>query len=270
MLAAFDHIATNYDQAFTYSLVGMAQRKLVWKYLEPVLKKQSNIHVLELNCGTGEDALWLAQNGASVLATDISLEMLRLAEAKAITNHVQQKITFKRVDLNNLSAEALDEKFDIIFSNFGGLNCLAPSTLQELLQHKLPALLTKNGSMVFVVMPTFCLWESAWFTLVFKWRNVFRRLSKKSLQASLGVDAETVSTWYYAPNWFRKNLAHNVTYKMHKPIGFFIPPSYLNHTLSKRKKLFGFLEKLEQSVTNASILAYAADHYLVHLQKHEA
>ena len=68
--AAFDRIAQDYDQIFTNSLIGRAQRDAVWKVLTRTFR--TNDKILELNCGTGEDAIFLAGNGISVIALDAS------------------------------------------------------------------------------------------------------------------------------------------------------------------------------------------------------
>lgn len=265
MIAAFDHIATEYDEHFTHSLIGKAQRQLVLQYLEPLLLQQEYITVLELNCGTGEDAKWMAQHGATVVATDISANMIQQAEAKIEAAGLTQQVICKQIDINNIQHIAGIEKFDLIFSNFGGLNCIAPEKLHELLQYQLPALLNNNGSMIFVIMPTFCLWESFFHTITFKWKNVFRRLTNTAVTASVGNGA-SIKTWYYSPNWLKQHLHTSTTVQKVMPVGFFIPPSYLNLFAAKRPKLFALLNKLESTVSNYSFLASAADHYLIHLK----
>jgi len=55
---AFDQLAADYDQRFTYSIIGRAQRDSILKILSNTFKANDNI--LELNCGTGEDAIFLA------------------------------------------------------------------------------------------------------------------------------------------------------------------------------------------------------------------
>ncbi|HMC96456.1 MAG TPA: class I SAM-dependent methyltransferase, partial [Flavobacteriales bacterium] len=71
-----------YDQEFTFSRIGTAQRRVVWEYLEGLLSTP-DMDVLELNCGTGTDAVHLATKGHRVVATDISVEMLKAAHEKA-------------------------------------------------------------------------------------------------------------------------------------------------------------------------------------------
>lgn len=268
MVNAFDHIATSYDEGFTNTMIGTAQRKLVWNYLEKILEQQPNAKVLELNCGTGEDAKWMAEHGAEVLATDISSRMVQLSKQKMGMNGLVQKVECRQMDLNNIEEVIGMEKFDLIFSNFGGLNCIDPASLDNLLQYQLPSLLNRNGKMIFVIMPTFCLWESFYHTVILKRKNIFRRLSNKPLQVSL-ANGKTIQTWYYSPGWIKKHLPGNIQFQSKKPIGFFVPPSYLNHFFSKRPWLLNMLRNMETKVSGIGLLAAASDHYLVHLQKTE-
>src|ERR1700722_6109350 len=85
---AFDHLAEDYDQIFTNSLIGRAQRNAVWKVLTETFSQNDNI--LELNCGTGEDAIFLAGSGISVLACDASRQMI--VRAKERLRHISPQI----------------------------------------------------------------------------------------------------------------------------------------------------------------------------------
>ncbi|NJN98346.1 MAG: class I SAM-dependent methyltransferase, partial [Anaerolineales bacterium] len=78
---AFDAFAAAYDDDFTHSLLGQLLRPRVWDILAQHFS--AGQHVLELTCGTGEDALWLTRRGVHVTATDGSAAMVRQAEAKA-------------------------------------------------------------------------------------------------------------------------------------------------------------------------------------------
>ena len=78
---AFDRHAADYDAQFTHTVVGRIQRRQVWSSIDR-LKLPTNPRVLELNCGTGEDAQEWTQRGANVLATDVSGKMVELAATK--------------------------------------------------------------------------------------------------------------------------------------------------------------------------------------------
>jgi ubiquinone/menaquinone biosynthesis C-methylase UbiE len=73
----FDAVADSYDQGFTFSKIGQAQRAAVWKELSRAFR--SGDRVLEIGCGTGIDACFLAERGVSVVACDSSAAMIRIA-----------------------------------------------------------------------------------------------------------------------------------------------------------------------------------------------
>ena len=62
--APFDAIAEAYDDVFSNSAIGRAQRRAVWSEMDREFHAGQS--VLEINCGTGIDALHLAQRGVSV------------------------------------------------------------------------------------------------------------------------------------------------------------------------------------------------------------
>ena len=78
MQTPFDKIAPAYDELFTGTAIGKMQRNIICNYLDESLSQNKVINILELNCGTGEDAVYLAKKGFSIVATDISDEMLKV------------------------------------------------------------------------------------------------------------------------------------------------------------------------------------------------
>jgi hypothetical protein len=70
----FDATARGYDFEFTETQVGRMQRAVTHRYLQELIASAKPQTALELNCGTGEDALWLANQGLLVTATDLSAE----------------------------------------------------------------------------------------------------------------------------------------------------------------------------------------------------
>ena len=78
------------------------------KNIEEILDCQSG-SVLELGCGSGNDAIWFAKKGFNVTAVDISEKEINLAKekSKGIYN-----INYIVDDMHSFSTE---EKFDIIY-----------------------------------------------------------------------------------------------------------------------------------------------------------
>lgn len=252
----FDIHAQNYDAIFTHSNIGKAQRNRVYFFLSEIIKEQ-NLNILEVNCGTGEDAHYLSQKGHRVLATDISSEMILQAKKK------HPAIQFKTLDVTKFPSEILEKKFDVIFSNFGGLNCLSKNQLKEFLDIS-ETLLTPNGKIVLVIMPKKTIWERLYFLLKFQPKKAFRRNTNASIPAN--VEEIQVPTWYYNPKDVVTLAKEKLSTTAIRPIGIAIPPSYLEPFFRKRKWFLSILTTIESWFSNAFWAKYA-DHYLITFHK---
>jgi ubiquinone/menaquinone biosynthesis C-methylase UbiE len=94
---AFDQAAATYDQDFTQTQLACALRSIVWDRLSANFK--TGDHILELNCGTGEDAVWLARQGMRVTATDISAAMLEVTRKKISEAELGDRVDAQSLDL---------------------------------------------------------------------------------------------------------------------------------------------------------------------------
>ncbi len=258
-MTSFDLHAKNYDTVFTYSEIGKAQRKRVYHFLKEDILTKSKLNILELNCGTGEDARYLAEKGHRVLATDISSEMIKVAKEK----HQNTSIRFQEKDITKITSETFSEKFDLIFSNFGGLNCLSKSELESFLKIS-ESLLKPNGMLALVIMPKNCLWERFYFTLKGEFRKAKRRNTNDVVLAN--VDGVNVPTWYYNPKEVVSLASNRHKTLAIKPIGLKIPPSYLESFFSNKKGLLKMLIWAEK-LYPYKIWAKYSDHYLIIIQK---
>lgn len=112
----FGALADEYDKMrFTNKPVQIMREKF-YELVDTTVKPGSDI--LEINCGSGIDALYFGKKNYNVLATDISDKMLSNAEAKNINKNIEfMKLNF--TELNKIS----NRKFDLVYSNLGGLNC---------------------------------------------------------------------------------------------------------------------------------------------------
>lgn len=267
--APFDAIAGDYDRAFTDTAVGRLQREVVWRELLRVLEtlratgSTVQLRVLELNCGTGEDAVWLAQQGCRVLATDASAEMVAVARTKAERVGVDVDVrACAFADLGRLP----EGDFDLVFSNFGGLNCLPPAgiaALGKILTDKL----RPGGALVAVVMGRFCAWETLYFLWKGRFRTAFRRLQRGPVPARLDVRT-IVDTWYYSPRELTASFAKAgfSTPAFVRAVGFWLPPSYLNPFFEKRSRMLRGLNWLEKKC-RGRFWALGADHFLWRLTR---
>lgn len=259
----FDYIASPYDSLFSRSAIGLLQRKTVWKYIEDILPELKGFEMLELNCGSGEDAVLFGERGFNLVATDITEETIKLTEKKAEQYSMQNKISSHYVDLDSFNETLFDKKFDLIFSNFGGINCVNPDSLKTLFK-KLPSLLNPGGRFVGVVMPRFCAWETAFFLLRLQFRKAFRRMSKKEVYSDLY--GNNVKTWYYKPSQITRWTDEHFRTVTVRPIGLALPSSYLERFFTVKRRWLLRLNKVERRFANTSTFSGMADNYLIDLQ----
>ena len=126
----YDAVACKYDASFCDTRVGTLLRRKTWVVLEKAFKSEapdSARPILEVSCGTGEDALWLASHRVKVLATDVSEGMLEVARAKLESSPCiedEWKPIFQQLDIEALHKSSLLQQHNIsgVFSNFGGMN----------------------------------------------------------------------------------------------------------------------------------------------------
>lgn len=120
--APFDHIAETYDEVFTDSPIGRAQREAVWRELDRIFRPGQCI--LELNCGTGLDAVHLAGRGVEVLACDAAPHMVEVARRRLHTLGSELPVGLRVLTTEHIAELEGEGPFDGAFSNFGGLNCV--------------------------------------------------------------------------------------------------------------------------------------------------
>jgi SAM-dependent methyltransferase len=262
---AFDALATGYDETFTDTQIGRYLRQRVHARLDQHF--HAGDHVLELGCGTGEDALYLASRGLRVTATDVSERMLDIARAKTRSNAL---VSVERVDLRELTLTPLPplpqregELYDGVFSNFGPLNCLEDwRPLAEWLAQRV----RPGGVAAFGVMSPLCLWEMGWHGLHLDFKTATRRL-RKSTSFQADENAKPIAIRYptvgritrdFGP-WFRRVHVEGV--------GLFLPPSDAFGVVEKRPRMLRLLTALEERFVRYGALAMLADHYWIEFQR---
>jgi ubiquinone/menaquinone biosynthesis C-methylase UbiE len=263
----FDILAETYDKDFSHTHIGRLQRERVWEKLLPVLNAYNRpLNILELNCGTGEDALQLASLGHNVIATDASAVMIEKATQKKLLHEsLHDRLEFMQCSFEELVSRKFAQRFDLIFSDFGGLNCIDEKALNAL-SKTLSRLLNPGGHLFFVVMGSFCAWETGYYLLHGKFKTAFRRWRQ---QAPFTIEGKTMPIYYYNPASFRKLFDAAFIYINSFAVGLFIPPSYLEPFFLKHQAMLGKLNALEKKLTGSSIMCRLSDHYCIVFKKNE-
>lgn len=264
-MGAFDKAASSYDEDFSNTVIGQAQRNRVWSYLDKYILKDRELHILELNCGTGVDALYFAQKGHQVFATDQSTEMLKVVQERVKINGVKSYVTTAILDFNHVSSALPDllvsnKKFDLIFSNFGGLNCIDREALKHLF-HELRPLMSTRSEVIVVTMPKFCWGDFLYRLIKFDLLSLKKRWGKGYEEVRVGE--RNISTFFFRPKSVSQAL---IGWKQKGGISTGIWPSFLENKVSQ-SAFMRFFERGFMKLTKHWPLSWqGGDHILMHFE----
>ena len=258
--AAFSKQAILFDDLYSGDTIIQYKRKRVRDHILKWLQPHS--HILELNAGTGDDAIFFAKRGHFIHATDISILMQNLLAEKAKQQDMQKYISCELRSFTDL--ENLNDKgpYDMIFSNFAGLNCT--NQLDKVLQ-SFDRLLKPGGIVTVVILPKFCLWE---FLLLFKgkFKTAFRRF-KGSKGTKAHIEGEYFRCWYYNPSFIKKHLKNSFSLIGLEGLCSIVPPSYLHGFAEKHPSVFNSLVKQEDKRKMKWPWRAVGDYYIISFRK---
>jgi SAM-dependent methyltransferase len=258
---AFDSLAANYDNLFTRSMIGRAQRDAVWDVLIDTFEPGS--YVLELNCGTGEDALFLARHGVSVVACDASEKMIQRAGHRMQTEDPEAPIEFELLPTEHLWKFRPGARFDGAFSNFSGLNCVADLNRTA---HDLADLVTTGAPVLICLSTRFCLSEMVWYLLHGQVRKAFRRSSGI---ATAKVGEFTVKVQYPTLRAVKRMFSSYFVLRSCVGIGVAVPPSYVESIMHKYPRVLNLLRQIDKRISRLPWFRVVGDHMLIHFERVE-
>lgn len=231
-------------------------RQHVLSYLKP------NSHILELNSGTGEDALFFASQGHTVHATDISTGMQQVLQQKVKDAGLSKQVSNELCSFTNLINLNQKGPYDAIFSNFGGLNCTGD--LDKVLASLSP-LLKPGGTITMVIIPGFCLWE---LLLVFKgkFRTATRRFFSRNGRTA-HIEGQYFKCFYYSPQYVISNTKADFVHLSTEGLCTILPPSYIEGFAEKHPKKYSWLKRWEDNLKATWPWKHIGDYFIITLQK---
>lgn len=259
--APFDAVAARYDETFTLSKIGQAQRAAVWHELAKAFR--AGDRTLEIGCGTGVDACFLAKRGVRVVACDPSSLMIETATRKIQQSRLEGLVQTRQLGAENLSSLWSSEKFDAAFSNFGALNCV--EDLRKL-AIDLATLLKPGATAILCWMGPYCIWEMIWYTAQGKRDKAFRRLMQAGTLARIADDT-FLHVRYPSVDSLAGAFAPEFRLKAVRGIGVAVPPSYLEPWARRHPQVFRVCEQFDSWAGSCPGIRSLGDHVLVHLQR---
>ncbi|MCU1233975.1 MAG: Methyltransferase type 11 [Candidatus Solibacter sp.] len=233
-MALFDRLAARYDEAWTNTAVGRAQRDQVWREVDGLFRAGERI--LDIGCGTGEDAAHFAARGVDVYGIDASPAMIELARGRG---------GFRAEVCRAEEVGRIGGTFDGAISNFGALNCV-----EDLARFAgdLAELVRPGGCVAICLLGRFCAWESLYYGACLQWGKATRRWRGRAA-------AEGLTVRYPTTREVRQAFARGFELQRWIGIGAFVPPSYV-------KLPVGWLAAWDEALAYLPVVRAAADHRL--------
>jgi ubiquinone/menaquinone biosynthesis C-methylase UbiE len=253
---AFSKQSLHYDQEDKGNIVLRDMRLQVYQHVAKYLQPES--HILELNAGTGIDAIHFVKKGHRIHATDLSDGMIAQIKKKIEINNLHDAFSCQQLSYDQLD-QITGKKFDYVFSNFGGLNCIPDLSL---VANNLPALLKPGAYVTWVIMPPVCPWELV--GLVKHGKKAFRRFHKNGVKSHL--EGEFFTTYYHSLSDIKSAFDNRFHFIETEGLAALSPQPHRGDFPVKHPSVYKNLRKLDRVVRNQFPFNRWADHIIVTMQ----
>jgi SAM-dependent methyltransferase len=251
--ALFERLAVRYDELWTETAIGRAQRNAVWRVVDDLFR--AGDHVLDVGCGTGEDAAHLMARGVRVSAVDASAAMVAQAKARGVEAQVLDvgqpilaagclsggPVRLENWPAGTIACPTRSTSFDGVLSNFGALNCVKDLAA---LARDLGALVRPGGHVAICVIGRFCAWETLYYSAHFNFRKAVRRWNGRA-----------GDVYYPTIRQLRADFVADFELLHWTGIGTLVPPSYVKLPA----RIVNFLARFDR----LPFLRSGADHRLL-------
>lgn len=261
----FDRSAPSYDREIGLNPAMQYMRRVSLSTLSSTFG--AGQRVLEIGCGTGEEAVALAERGIRVVATDLSPHMVERTRRKAAAAGLESLIQVRCLAAGQLVAlqdEYGKGAFEGAYSSFGALNGepdLGP------VREALATLLRPGSPLVASVMNRFCAFEALWHLAHLRPRPAIRRWSGRTMAPVSPGLTEVVPTWYHTPRSFARAFAPVFRRRCCRALPFLLPPPFAASLWRDRARWMQRLVRWEEWLAPRWPFYALGDHYLIVLQR---
>ena len=257
---AFDSVAADYDGARGNNELVQEMRQEMWHWLDATFAPGNR--VLDLGCGTGLDAVRMAQLGYRVMATDWSSQMVARTRDRAERANLTDRVQTLAVGSHELATLEGTGTYDGAYSNLGPLNCVPDLTA---VSRECARLLRPAGMLVFTVIGRVCPWEILHYVRRRKWPRASVRFARNIVPVSM--NKHTIWTRYYGPREFYRAFAREFTLTHYRSLCLFVPPPYLSQVRDKHPRMHARLWRLDRLMAQWPLLRGMGDHFLIIMTK---
>ncbi|MBN1565906.1 MAG: class I SAM-dependent methyltransferase [Anaerolineae bacterium] len=239
LAARFDQAARLYDATYGNPSEGGRGNALIgWLHDEFCAMVRETIPaggaLIDLGCGTGGDALTMAQAGYGVLGIDVSPAMVRQAQTKMAVHGIQRGVKFQVMPASQIAT--LDERgpFQGAYASLGALNT-EPNLVA--LSAGLHELLEPGAAFVAMVMNRRCLFE-IWYNLRRFQPSATLDRSGEWVESRAGVGGVQAPVTFYTPAVFAAPFAGHFTVEAVQALPVWLPPVHMHELYNANPESF--------------------------------
>lgn len=262
--AGFDRSAGQYDREAEANPAMSYMRRVSLDVLRASFAPGQR--VLELGCGTGEEAVALGREGVHVLALDLSSQMLAAARAKIAAAGLTQVVRARQLaagEIGLLVDEAGEGAFDGAYSSFGALNG-EPDL--RVVGRALAQLIRPGGHLVVSVMNRFYPFEVLWYLAHGRPRQAVRRWGGSTMASVSPALAVRVRTWYHTPRDFERTLPAFRRVRC-RALPLLLPPPYAAHLWMRFPAWMGRVSGVDEWLAPQWPFCALGDHFMMVLDR---
>jgi ubiquinone/menaquinone biosynthesis C-methylase UbiE len=255
----FDNASITYDKDEAGNFIMVMMRALSLQVLRATFRPGQRI--LEIGCGTGAEAIELAKASITVVATDISSQMISRVRERARAQNLVDKIQVHQMaahDISKLQTEYGPNSFDGAYSSFGALNC-------ELnlgrFASSLARLLKARSRFVCSVINKICLFDLVLNALLLKRNPRFDKYP------TLNIGNRLLVAKFYAPGEFAKMLRPFFIVEGTRGLPAILPPPHFDKHVVLLRAAMKNLLPLEWWLGGVFPFSQLGDHFLTTLRK---
>jgi SAM-dependent methyltransferase len=253
---AFDSVAADYDGPRGNNPLVQDMRREMWRWLDTSFPRAC--HLLELGCGTGLDAVRMAERGHRVTATDWSPLMAERTLARAERALVSEKVEARVLgahELHRLEGRAL---FDGAYSNLGALNCLPDL---RVVARECARLIRPGGRMIFAVIGRWCPWEIGYYARRRDWSRIRVRFARGMVPVRM--NGHTVWTTYWTPLELYRSFVAEFELAHYRGLCVLAPPPYLTWMKDRHPRWYDSLWSWDRRICGWPLVREMGDHFLI-------
>lgn len=254
--AAFDSVAACYDGPRGNNALIQAMRREMWRWLDASFPGDSDL--IDLGCGTGLDAVRMAERGHRVLAADWSPRMVERARGRAAAARIGDRVRTAVIGAQELERIEGSGSFDGVYSNLGALNCLPDLTP---VARECARLVRTGGRLVFTVIGRWCPWEIAYYASRADWTRLSVRFARRAVPVRM--NGHTVWTRYWTPRELYRSFAPQFALVHCRALCLFAPPPYMTWIEDRHHAWFERLWRWDRRFGRWPLLRGLGDHFLI-------